>query len=615
MDDNITETVEKTDSTDILDIETALKRIKIDRDCHPSAVKPKHFIKLQLTETDDITLFEAVNLTVPKGTEEAAAVEKYNADYEYLKQGAGRNRRTSDAESQTETVLVKSRSSNTDRIKTGEKDSFVSNFEMFDTYAELEQKTKELELDDDEHRKMKITTYTKKGMEDTDEKLSKSENFRLSSMILQRLLAGNIFHEHQKRFRSMTLPDPLELNIKYLYRLEKLWAYKSSETTGMNVVDMCWCQNNSDLLAVAYGNFNYRDNKRSIFGKVLIWSIKNPVNPERQYKYDVPVTAVAFSEMKPQLMAVALYNGTVEVIDVADIHPNKEHSIVAKSERKSSPGFEPIWQIQWIQANNFEYIMAASQDGRITKYKISTGPYLVGYLQLHLHRVEGTVEALDIEHKKTFIEAYRHPQILCLQKHPQNIETYLVGTDEGCLHVCSTNFPYQHLSVLQVHKSGVHSIDYSPYSPKIFLTAGNDWTIRIWIESIFEPIIELSDGFNPIYNAYWSPIHSTIIASCTQDAVQFWDLRRKNKKPASIRTFEGKKLTVIKFSPCGRSLIIGDTEGNTHIYGLEDFPFAPHYQYDELQKALCHSLTNKHNLEKSVKQLGFLGYPSPTKKF
>lgn len=243
------------------------------------------------------------------------------------------------------------------------------------------------------------------------------------------------------------------------------------------------------------------------------------------------------------------------------------------------------------------------------KYTLGTGPYLVGYNQLRLTRVEGVVEALKIEHKKTFIEANRHPQALCLQLHPVNSDMFLVGTDEGCLSICSTNYPYQHLGVIQVHSAGVNSIDFSPFSPKIFLTCGSDWMIRIWIEDIFEPILELSDGFLYLQSAHFSPIHSTIIASLTQNAVQIWDLRRKNLKPASVHTFDCEKgLTVIKFSECGRSLVVGDADGNTHICGLEDMPFPPHYQYKELQTALFKSLQNREDLEKQVKQMGYLGY-------
>lgn len=125
-----TEPMDRVDSTEILDFEATLRHIKEDRKAHPHAKNPKHFIKLTLTETEDIVLFENVSLTAEKGTEEAAAVEKYNAEYEYLTKGAGRNRRTNEAEVQTENVLVKSRSANTERIKKQDQGSFVSNFEM-----------------------------------------------------------------------------------------------------------------------------------------------------------------------------------------------------------------------------------------------------------------------------------------------------------------------------------------------------------------------------------------------------------------------------------------------------------------------------------------------------
>lgn len=480
---------------------------------------------------------------------------------------------------------------------------------MYDTYNDISRLTKELEIDDETHQKFEVTTYVYDGMKECEEDLIKNPNFHLSSMILQRLLAANVFRERQKRFRNMILPNPLDLNVKYLYRLNKLWSYKSAETSGKEVVDMSWCHENGDLLAVAYGNYYYRDSRHRNSGAVLIWSIKNPVNPERRYRFSKPVTSVEFSKSNPQLLAIATYDGTLIVVDITENRAMNDHPIVAMTERISSPVYEPIWQIQWIQVKDVEYILSASQDGRIMKYKISTGPYLVGYPQMRLDRVEGTVEAFSVEHKKTFIEADRHPHALTLKNHPLTAETFFVGTDEGCVHICSMNFPHQHLSVLQLHTGSIYAIDFSPFSPKIFLTAGADWVIRIWIENIFEPILELSDGFEAIHSAFWSPIHSTVIASCSENSVQIWDLRRKNQKPASVTKFEGKKLTVIKFSQCGRSLIIGDIEGNSHVCSLEDFPFPPHFQYDELQKAIYHSLTNKQDLEKQIKQLGHLGYP------
>ena len=106
-----------TESLDMLDIETTLKHLKDDRSA-PNKI-PNQFIKVVLTETDDIVLYESPSLTVLKGSEEAAAVEKANTDYEFLTVGKGRNRRTSDAESQTKDILVKTRNSNTESSDNG----------------------------------------------------------------------------------------------------------------------------------------------------------------------------------------------------------------------------------------------------------------------------------------------------------------------------------------------------------------------------------------------------------------------------------------------------------------------------------------------------------------
>lgn len=130
-----------------------------------------HYIKIIIRETDDIDLFESKSVTVPKGSEEALAVEADNAAYDYLTIGKGKTRRTSEAEAQTANILYKSRSVNTDRVRTQQVGSYVSNFEMYDTFAELERTTQTLE--EDNGNKIALTTYSVSGAhDDPDEKLA-----------------------------------------------------------------------------------------------------------------------------------------------------------------------------------------------------------------------------------------------------------------------------------------------------------------------------------------------------------------------------------------------------------------------------------------------------------
>uniref|UniRef100_A0A336L7K3 Dynein axonemal intermediate chain 4 n=1 Tax=Culicoides sonorensis TaxID=179676 RepID=A0A336L7K3_CULSO len=476
---------------------------------------------------------------------------------------------------------------------------------MWDTYADLEASTKEISLDG-EDKTVEITTFTKDGMENPDQFLSTNKNFKKSAMVIERLLAGNIFGDRQKRFRNFKLPDPYDKDVKYLYRLDTLWVYKVPELYGKAVAGASWCTRNGDLLAVAYGVYGFTNHEHRKLGCVCVWSIKNPVNPERRYVYTAPVTAVRFSKKSPQLLAIGLYDGRVEIRDIT----LEEGPPIAKSDRKTSPGFEPVMQIEWVDTtDDKEVILAAMLDGTIMKYTMITGVHLLGQIQMTLDRVEGVVEGLAIAKKKTFLEADRHPQALCLKMHPSRKEAYFVGTDEGCLHRCSIYFSHQHTGVMQAHQGGIYAIEYSPWSPKIFLTCGADWKLRIWVENIFEPILELSHHQEPFQCAMWSPIHSTILATCTRNSVQLWDLRRKNMKPASEHSFDSTStLTIIKFSNCGRSIIVGDSAGKVHVCALEDMPFPPHFQYDELEAAVNRILEANENLHKQFQELGYLGY-------
>jgi len=58
---------------------------------------------------------------------------------------------------------------------------------------------------------------------------------------------------------------------------------------------------------------------------------------------------------------------------------------------------------------------------------------------------------------------------------PVQSDIYYVLTDEGTLYKCSTNYPLQHLELRQVHDGPAACMEFSPWSPKMYLTCGSDW--------------------------------------------------------------------------------------------------------------------------------------------
>lgn len=72
----------------------------------------------------------------------------------------------------------------------------------------------------------------------------------------------------------------------------------------------------------------------------------------------------------------------------------------------------------------------------------------------------------------------RFAQLLTIEMHPSKRNVYFVGTGEGCLHECSIFDTYQHKRFIRAHKYGVNFMEFSPFSPKIFLTCGVDWYVN-----------------------------------------------------------------------------------------------------------------------------------------
>jgi WD40 repeat protein len=76
---------------------------------------------------------------------------------------------------------------------------------------------------------------------------------------------------------------------------------------------LTWNRKNMDIVAAGYGKFEYND---ELSGLVCCWSIKNTEYPERYYNTNSGVTALAFSNKYPNLLAVGLFNGNILVYDV-----------------------------------------------------------------------------------------------------------------------------------------------------------------------------------------------------------------------------------------------------------------------------------------------------------
>ncbi|XP_011308852.1 WD repeat-containing protein 78-like [Fopius arisanus] len=550
-------------------------------------------VTIVLRETETMILFEMPQLTADLDTPEGQGVKEENERYEMLTREGGPKRKLADAETQTRRIHLKSRSTHRGREKRMNQGTFVNNWVIHDTYVELEGGQRVKETPDRTKLPKLSLTSTPPNAETQLAIIYEKSSFKDALQIMERIIASNLFVIPQKRFKGLLRSDPCSLELTFTYSLDLLWIHSCSETTDRPVTAFRWNYTNSNILAVGYGS-----RKTASDGLLLIWCMKNPSQPDRTYRFESAVADLDWSRSKPNQLAVGFYDGSLRVIDVS----SRLLAILRDSKTDKLRLFSPHWQVQWWQdddhLDSVEEIYTTTQDGRILRYPSHED--FTSTEMMRIPRIEAEIPGVARRDfcEKVDISITRNPGAVILRRHPDKLDHYLVGTDEGCVHTCSINYLDHHVDSFLAHDGPIYALQFSPFISKLFLTCGADWTARIWAESITEPLITLSTRMSCVRAAAWSPKNSTILATCADNEISIWDIKRRTYKPSSRTLTPGARLCALEFTSCGDQLVVADIAGGVYVYQLEGMPFPPFNQVQLLAESVNKALTTKIELRK-----------------
>ena len=64
--------------------------------------------------------------------------------------------------------------------------------------------------------------------------------------------------------------------------------------------------------------------------------------------------------------------------------------------------------------------------------------------------------------------------------HQEKDYLFLVGTEEGKIHVCAKAYSSTFLDTYDAHHMAVYKVKWNHFHPRIYITCSADWTVKIW---------------------------------------------------------------------------------------------------------------------------------------
>ncbi|KAK1795746.1 hypothetical protein P4O66_001225 [Electrophorus voltai] len=322
-----------------------------------------------------------------------------------------------------------------------------------------------------------------------------SEKFLQDLLVMERAVLENIYQPKLAAYRQLPiLPDPNreqkagderdgQDDVSLNPALERLWAFNCELTMGRNVSNMAWNKKNPDLLAVGYGQFDFKDQKS---GLVCCWSLKNPTWPERIFHCESGVTALDFSTCSPSQLAVGMHDGSIAIYNVQ----STEKTPVIDSSDCAHKHTGPVWQVRWVEnehgpggEDKRETLISVSADGRISKWFL---------------------------------------------------------------------------------RKGLDGID-------VFLSCSADWTIQLWRQDLFTPILGFTSTHKAVHDIEWSPRWATVFGAVNEGRLEIWDLGSSILDPIIVSVARpGVKLTSLLFATQTDCVLVGDSGGQVSVYKLKN---------------------------------------------
>jgi dynein intermediate chain 1 len=404
---------------------------------------------------------------------------------------------------QTTNHALREKGKKTNPPEVSEFEREMTQWMIFDAYMqtyENERRREEEEREKVKNKDKKVTQVVKVHQEDPLYSKSMLRCLKIMERMVVQNLQYQIFDFY--RYYEDKSIDPQYKNDRLLL---PLWRFYTEKSRKKNVTAITWNPKYKDLFAVAYGSYDFL---KASPGLICCFTIKNPTYPEFTFTTESGVMCIDFHPHHPALIAAGCYDGTVMVFDIRSTNKPIYQSTV-----RTNKHTDPVWQVRWnnpSQASKTLNFFSISSDGRVTNWNLMKDK-LEAEEVIKLKLVHDEKEQTDGK-KEAFL--YGLAGGMCFDFNPINENLFLVGTEEGMIHLCSKEYSGEYNKTFKDHNLAVYTVRWNPYHEDVFLSCSADWTIKLWHLEMKRPVVTF-DLENEIGDIAWAPYSSTVFAAVT----------------------------------------------------------------------------------------------------
>nr|XP_040567096.1 dynein intermediate chain 1, axonemal-like isoform X1 [Lepeophtheirus salmonis] len=372
-----------------------------------------------------------------------------------------------------------------------------------------------------------------------------------AAKILERMVNQNTYNDIALDFKYWE--DASDEFREHEGTLLPLWKFYFEKAKNLEITSLCWNPCFNDMFAAAYGSYDFY--AKDDFGVICIFSLKNPSYPEYLCISDSSVMTVDIHVDHPHMVVTGRADGNVAVYNLQLDNPQHPSYISSAQNGKHR---DIVWHVKWAKDNLDGYLnfYSISGDGRVTNWTmVKTALWFTDLLKIPFTR-----------QLENFSEVTKHLRDggRCIAFNPEDDASFLVGTEEGLVYKCTTEYSSKFLMTYQAHNTPLSTIAWNKYVPSIFLTCAAEWMIKMFEQSSSKPLF-MFDLNSQVGDIAWAPYSSTVFAAVTVDGkVHIFDLHADKYHPICVQPVVPRKkakLNHVSFNPYHPILIVGDSRG------------------------------------------------------